>query len=243
MLSRIRSHNLIRNVNAELIGLYAKKYVHQLVSARPDDPVALAILGCQRSGTSVMSRIFFRDLDCTVFREKSRLTGGAEGLRYRPFEEVRQIVDRERAALVVFKMLVESQRTLEFLQKVPNGRAVWLYRDYRDVVNSNLRKFGTRNGIDDLRPVVAGDPENWRSQNCSSETAELVRHVFDEAMNPQGRCGCFLAHSQSSVFRAGTRPEPQGPSYTIRVLCDGTGGHHGAHLRVLRPELQRPPAR
>ena len=187
LVSRIRS----QNVTPELVWIYCRKLLHQALSSQPDTHSILAILACQRSGTSVMSRVFFRDFDATIFREKSILTGGDEGLRYLPFEDVNNLMGQQKAPLVVFKMLVESQRALDFLDSVHGARVLWLFRDYRDVASSNLVKFGKGNGIDDLRPIVNGEKNNWRSEGCSETTRDIIREHFSESMKLSDAAALF----------------------------------------------------
>jgi len=143
--------------------------------------------------------MFFRDIDCVVFREKSALTGGAEGLRYKTFPEVAQRAERKHASLIVFKMLVESQRALEFLDAIPNARAIWLFRNYQDVASSNLKKFGPQNGIEDLRPFLAPEQENWRSEGCSDMTVGTIRRLFADDMNPNDAAALFW-YSRNRLF-------------------------------------------
>lgn len=187
VVSRIRS----QNVTPELVWIYARKLLHQALISRPKKHSVLAILGCQRSGTSVMSRVFFRDINATVFREKSALTGRDEGLRYLPFDELDKRMEKQRAPLVVFKMLVESQRAHNFLDSVQGARVIWLFRNYRDVASSNLVKFGKQNGIDDLRPIINGETDNWRSEACSDTTRNIVRKHFSESMNASDAAALF----------------------------------------------------
>ena len=191
MFSKLASRLRSNNVTPGLVWIYIRKLVHQALSARPERHSILAVLGCQRSGTSVMSRVFFRDLDVVVFREKSVLTGGAEGLRYLPFDELNAYLAKQRAPFIVFKMLVESQRARDFLDTVDGARVVWLFRNYRDIVNSNLTKFGIRNGIDDLRPIVNEEEGNWRSEACSDATRNTIRKYFSESMNPRDAAALF----------------------------------------------------
>jgi hypothetical protein len=191
MINRIATRLRTDNVTPGLVWIYVRKFVHQALSSRPEKHSILAILGCQRSGTSVMSRVFFRDLDVAVFREKSALTGGPEGLRYLPFPELNEYLAKQRAPFIVFKMLVESQRAIDYLDTVDGARVVWLFRNYRDIVNSNLTKFGIRNGIDDLRPIVNAEEGNWRSEACSEETRNTIRRYFSESMNPRDAAALF----------------------------------------------------
>ena len=206
MFSQLASRLRTDNVTPGLVWIYARKLLHQALSSRPDKHSVLAILGCQRSGTSVMSRGFFRDLDVTVFREKSVLTGGAEGLRYLPFDELNEYMAKQQAPFIVFKMLVESQRAGDYLDTVDGARVVWLFRNYRDIVSSNLTKFGIQNGIDDLRPIVNAEKDNWRSEACSEETRNTIRQYFSESMNPRDAAALFWyarnrLYFEQEVFR------------------------------------------
>jgi len=195
LVARIRR----QNVTPGLVGIYLRKLMHQAFATRPQEHGVLGILGCQRSGTSVMSRVFFRDREVRVFREKSKLTGGEEGLRYLPFAEINRTLATQRSPLIVFKMLVESQRALEFLETVQGARVLWLFRHYRDVVNSNLNRFGLRNGIDDLRGMLSGNPGNWRSEACSDKTRHLVGDYFSESMRPQDAAALFW-YARNQLF-------------------------------------------
>lgn len=209
MIGRVLSRLRADNVTPELVWIYLRKAVHLGLASRPDDHAVLAILGCQRSGTSVMSRVFFRDLDTNVFREKSTLTGGAEGLRYIPFDELNRRMALQRASLVVFKMLVESQRANEFLESVDGARIVWLFRNYRDIVSSNLKKFGAWNGINDIRPFVTGEADNWRNQGCSEETRSIIRRHFSESMNPNDAAALFWFARNQLFFEQALPEEPR----------------------------------
>ena len=88
-------------------------------------------------------------------------------------------------------MLVESQRTVEFLDTVSNAKAIWLFRNYRDVANSNLNKFGDNNGIRDIGHFLQPREEDWRSQGCSAETVETIREFYARDMNPNDAAALF----------------------------------------------------
>ncbi|MCB0187535.1 MAG: hypothetical protein KDE31_24875, partial [Caldilineaceae bacterium] len=194
---RIQSRLGIRHVTPELVTLYLRKAAHQtLWGKRPANPSILPIFGCQRSGTSLLTRVFFRDLNAKVYRETSALSSSDQEsqrrkLRMNSLDEIKQILGRDRASLIVLKPLVESQRAPEILRCFPNARALWLYRHYKDVAASNLQAFGMDNGINDLRPIVRGESQNWRSEGTSAETREQVSKFFHETMNPYDAAALF----------------------------------------------------
>ena len=114
----------------------------------------------------MLSEVFARDPGSDVFPEKSELSlpKSESRLRLRPLADVRRRLEKNTADLVVLKPLVESQRAGDLLDGLPNCRAVWLFRDYRDVVRSNLKMFGTDNGRRDLAAVL-NDADDWRGSD------------------------------------------------------------------------------
>ncbi|MEM7586461.1 MAG: sulfotransferase domain-containing protein [Acidobacteriota bacterium] len=164
---------------------------------RPATADVLCIVGCQRSGTTLMLRIFDRDPNARVFGEASRLSSNDPNrIRLDPLPEVRRRLERERAPLLVLKPLVESQRTPELLAALPLAtrsrcRALWVFRHYRDVAASDLAHFGINNGIANLRPIAEGVSGNWRSENVSPDVRDRVCERFGEVMNPHDAAVLF----------------------------------------------------
>lgn len=140
------------------------------------------IVGCQRSGTTMLGDLFERDLRATLFSEDSAITGfGGDRLRLKPIDEVQRIFRRCRTPLVVAKPLVESQHTRRLLQRIERSKAIWAFRDYRDVVASNLQRFHRQR--ENLRPVVDGDESDWRAEHVSGQTRAIVRHFYSPRMS------------------------------------------------------------
>ncbi|MBN1824663.1 MAG: sulfotransferase [Candidatus Eisenbacteria bacterium] len=167
---------------------------------RPPESV-LFVMGCQRSGTTMLSQLFERDPRSRVYGEYSPLSAGdkEEGLRLDPIERVRRRIESDRVRLVVLKPIVESQNTPELLDGVPGARALWAFRHYRDVAASNLKKFGIDNGVRDLRPIAGNDPANWRNDGVSKETRALIRRFYSEEMKPYDAAVLFWC-ARNRVF-------------------------------------------
>jgi hypothetical protein len=178
----------------------ASKHIYQTVRWRAlDRPRMLFIVGCQRSGTTLMTRLFDADLNCRVFGEYSELSSSdAElGLRLNPLPDVAAIVNRVRAPLVVAKPLVETQNVRKLLDYFPHSRALFMYRRYEDVARSDIAKFGVRNAVANIRPIAAGDAHNWRSAGASAAVRELTRKFYSESMSPNDAAALFwLARNQ-----------------------------------------------
>jgi hypothetical protein len=175
--------------------LRAKKNLSQLLTAKrySGKKTILFVVGCQRSGTTLMTGIFEKDFGTKVYGEFSPLSSrdAEHKIRLNPLDLVQCEIDRAKVPLVVSKPLVETQNTLKLLDFFPNSKALWMYRNYKDVALSNLKHFGMRNGINNLRPIVQSVPLNWRSENVSEVTREMVTTYFSEDMDPYDAAALF----------------------------------------------------
>jgi hypothetical protein len=88
--------------------------------------MALFIVGCQRSGTTLMNWIFEGDLNAKVYPEVSKLSSEdpRKQLRLNPLPKVKAVLDKDRAPLIILKPLVESQNTLQLLDYFEDSKAL-----------------------------------------------------------------------------------------------------------------------
>jgi hypothetical protein len=135
----------------------------------------LLIVGCQRSGTTLLGNVLSGDLRTAVLQEQSCITGH-QTLRLKPYAEANRILHSLRAPFIVAKPLVETQWTPEMLTQIEGSRAVWMYRNYRDVVRSNVKRFHSQ--IEGLQSALFGQPPSWRSERISADTREILLNFF-----------------------------------------------------------------
>ena len=154
--------------------------------ATNDSKSILFIAGCQRSGTTLLTNIFDRDLNAKMYPEVSKLTSQDTNrqLRLNPLPSVKSVIENEKAPLIILKPLVESQNILELLEYFEGSCSVWIYRNYKDVAASHIQKWGTRNSINDLKAIVDALPDNWRFEKVNSETRNFVRKYYSDDMDP-----------------------------------------------------------
>jgi hypothetical protein len=158
-----------------------KRTVRTMVPAPTRRRHVLAIVGCQRSGTTMLQQsLLDRSWRVIVLGEMDpKLTQRTdpETLRWKPLSEVAPCLRALPFELVVTKPLVESHRTTELLDALPDSRAIWMLRHYLAVATSNLAKFGINNGHRDLERLVSGDRTEWRA-SCTSDVRERVRSLM-----------------------------------------------------------------
>lgn len=172
----------------------ARKDIFRLtVPGNSDSQALLLILGCQRSGTTLVTRIFEKDWQVKVYPEHSKLSVGdkLDGLRLNPLPDVHQKLAKDRYPLVVLKPLVESQDAHHLLDYFDGAFGLWMYRHYKDVAASNLKRFGIRNGIKNLRYIASDRVSNWRAEYLPEYVRSLVREHFSESMDPYDAAALF----------------------------------------------------
>jgi hypothetical protein len=180
------------------------KRIHQLFKVLDGHrKTILFITGCQRSGTTLAIDIFERDLNTRVYGEFSKVFydySQQNKLRIKALSSVKEVIDGDRVPLVVLKPLVESQNLLKLLNYFQGSRALWMYRHYKDVASSNLKFFGAKNGIDNLRPIVENKSGDWRVENISEDTRATVLDHFSEDMDPYDAAALFWFVRNSLFF-------------------------------------------
>lgn len=137
------------------------------------------IFGCQRSGTTLLERIFRHDYRSVVFGEFSELSIGIDRTAWKPLPEVQREFDICRASYVVARSLYESSRVSEILDFFPHSVAVWIYRDCRAVVDSMKRKWEDK-FFDISRRVESNRGGEWSLQS-------MVDGINEEALQIVGK--------------------------------------------------------
>lgn len=183
---------LSKKISLRLLSI--SKEIYQLSRIQSNhQKTILFIIGCQRSGTTLMLRIFEKDLNTKVYGEFSKLSSGDvhHKIRLNPLDSVKEVIDKDRAPLIILKPIVETQNSLKLLDHFDGSKALWMYRHYKDVALSNLKQFGIENGINDLRPIVENNPQNWKSESVSEGVRKIVLEHFSEDMNPYDAAALF----------------------------------------------------
>jgi hypothetical protein len=145
----------------------------------------LFIIGCQRSGTSLMNRIFTRDFNVSVYRESSQLSSkkDPEKLRLNSYQNIEKKIKKNKAKYIIVKPLVETQNILQLLDYFPNSKALWMYRNYKDFIQSSIKRFDLNVGFNALNAIINKDPNDWRSENVSDYVYSVVTRYFKEEMS------------------------------------------------------------
>lgn len=182
------------------ISKYIKPLYQQIRYATNSSSKIVAIFGCQRSGTTLLSRVLDSFSYARTFGEFSSLSSECpNNIRLNSLTDVKRELEKVKAPLIVMKPLVESQNAVQILDALEEVTAVWLYRDFLDVALSDLKKFPNTSGRGNLHPILECNEHNWRSQNVPKELVETVKAVYSEKLTELD-CACLFWYVRNSLF-------------------------------------------
>jgi Sulfotransferase family len=173
---------------------------------------AVFILGCQRSGTTMLVETLDKDWGVKTFNEFSGVNLPAGGrrpwslrsesrysIRMKPLADVAATLERSPYPLVVLKPLVESQKARAILRTIDRAVCVWVFRHYRDVARSNVTLFTPEVTRINLEPMVRREPRNWRGELVPEDVHELVARHYSPDMNPFDG-GALFWYARNRIF-------------------------------------------
>lgn len=155
-----------------LRGKRMRQLVQRWTGGEPERLV-IFVAGVHRSGTNMMMQTLEWHPQTDVYRESD--PRAFDGFLMRPEPVIDALIARSPATRVVVKALHETERLCSLLERYAPARAIWMYRDWRDVVNSILSRWpGHRNGVDRIMKGI--DTAGWRGRGMTEATrAELER--------------------------------------------------------------------
>jgi len=140
------------------------------------------VVGCQRSGTSMMLNILDKSASIWTFGENHPAI--AHRYRLRSTARLRMVTMAMPARWVVYKPLCDSQWTDRLLADHRTARALWMYRRPDDVARSAQVKWADHQR-DVLRRIHVRDwaALRWRGERLSEDVIKTVDTHYDPDMS------------------------------------------------------------
>jgi len=172
-VQRIRNYWKRRREAARLATL---KRAYRSDHPRPASKGIAFIVGCQRSGTTMTGMILDQMMEIDCFPESDRRA--FHKARIRPANVIDRLIRDSDAACVIFKPICDSHRVLQLMAEHPPARALWVFRRWRDVVNSAVRMWAEhfKLVIGDL--VERRRDWGWRHEGISPDCLEQVKRLY-----------------------------------------------------------------
>jgi hypothetical protein len=106
------------------------------------------------------------------------------------------------------KPLADMPNLPVLLHSFAGSKAIWMYRDYRDVVHSNLAKWGLANGIRNLRRFLADTSPTGAQCRVPEDVRRAVAAHYTEDMPPYDAAALVWLIRNSLLFGLNLETHP-----------------------------------
>jgi len=176
--------------------LMATKKALRMFSAHPETR-ALFVVGNQRSGTTMLLQQLNRHISVDVHHEYSN---AMKYLKIKDLDYIKDIIEKSKAKVVIFKPLEDSHRTLAFLDKFRGSLAIWVFRHFSDVVNSSMSLGWGRHHKEYIRKIYNGeDFEYSEPLNLNERNVKLIRETYDPTTTPEA-CVALIWYLRNTIY-------------------------------------------
>ncbi|MEM8799072.1 MAG: sulfotransferase family protein [Pseudomonadota bacterium] len=177
--------------------LAAKTVRHRLQPGGAGSSRVLLVPGVQRSGTNMIMEVLEQSWQTDVYHEIDRRA--FENYALRDMATLKRVHARSGAELLVLKALLDAHRTRELLDAFSPSQALWIYRHFDDMVNSNMVSWpGGRNRIE----LLFEDPEKtgYRAKGMTPATLKTVKEHYRDGMNDASAIALFWYYRNQLFF-------------------------------------------
>ncbi len=180
--------------------LSRRKVAYRRTVGVPTTKTVGFVVGCQRSGTDMTIKTLDRSPDVDRFDEYDRRAFDDTRIRDKRIRHA--LITASTARCVIFKPVSDSHRVIELLAEHPGGKGIWLHRDYQDVANSAVERWGdtVQRFIEDL--LEGGGDWGFRLWNREKVTEESLAELREAAaggLNPHAAAALFW-HLRNRTF-------------------------------------------
>ena len=152
------------------------------------------LVGCGRSGTSMLLHHLGRSWSVDPFNEDHQ--AAFNNYRLRPLDVIEKLVDRSYARAAVFKPVITTPHSCEYLNRFPNARLIFVYRHYHDVVNSSLNRFGPADRLAHVNSWMADNFGKFAPISPPEQTKTAIRQLWKPTLSPESAAALYwLLHN------------------------------------------------
>jgi len=162
-----------------------RKHVVQRLSYGGHPTLPVFVVGCQRSGTTMLQFALSQFPQVYNYGENDR-PAFCDYRLARP-EVIHRLIQKSRAHVLVFKPLCDSQYADNLLDEF-SGRGLWIYRDYDDVINSSLRKFTQQKVVVEKLATGRWYGLGWNCERLSQHAVRTVERFYTPEMSRADAC-------------------------------------------------------
>lgn len=159
---------------------YRKALIY--LARRPcKDTLPVFIMGCGRSGTTMIINIFHRDHRIEALDENDPKIARDYTL---DFDKIPEAISTSAAAILAMKPILNSFDASHLLKTYSKSKVLWVLRDHKDMIASSLKKFGTEVSEYMQDVFEDGNRNTWLSRGIPPETRHMISTLKASGFSP-----------------------------------------------------------
>ncbi|QGJ70720.1 Hypothetical protein PBC10988_24180 [Planctomycetales bacterium 10988] len=172
----------------------------------PQTTTPVFVVGAQRSGTSMMLRVFDLSWHAQVAHTGDKRIY-QNGL-LRSHDILHSFLYQSKARLTVFKPMNQLQWSQDYLKLYPELKIIWMVRSMPDVVNSCVRKWNSMREVL-LNILKDSGTAGWQAENLFPSQLDLLKQTVHEGMTLEEAYAVFWCVRNLFYFELGLNEHPQ----------------------------------
>ena len=145
----------------------------------------LIILACNRSGKTTLLNVINHSSECLIYTETSK--AACKNYRIKSLGTIKFLTTKNREKTVVFETAHDLQYANVLLNLHPLTKVIWLFRNYHDVVNDAVKRFGNaQKNI--MLAIVEGRCNKYINaimEGMKPDTLKLVKRISNKNMSSE----------------------------------------------------------
>ncbi len=182
-----------------------RKYFWQRAHNPTGQTRPVFVVGCGRSGTSMMLHHLARSREVDAFNENH--PAAFERFRLRPLDEIEKVIERSYARVALFKPVLCTPHSRAYLTRFPDTRLIFVYRHYSDVVNSSIKKFGAADRLTHVNSWMEDDFAEFAPIAPPAATQAVVRELWRPDLSAESAAALYWFFYNTLYFDLGLHQE------------------------------------
>lgn len=105
--------------------------------------------------------------------------------RLRQLSIIEDLVEQSSARLTLFKPILNTPQTPDLLTRFPEAKVLFAFRNYRDVINSSIKRFGVMNRVGHVNAWIQDDFAEFAGCPPPEITKNAIRNFWSPELNPE----------------------------------------------------------
>ena len=142
--------------------------------------IPVFILGCQRSGTTMLLEVLDQSFEVFSYGETDR--PAMCNYRLAKQDVIESLIRRSPARVLVFKPICDSQWADQLLDTYERSKVIWIYRHFNDMINSSLQMFSGQFDVAERMAKGELDGLDWRVERLNEDDLAIVKKCFRDGL-------------------------------------------------------------